>query len=41
MTFKYMLIAANHHADDLPKTGMLEREQREWLKNYEPEITAC
>lgn len=41
MTFKSMLIAANHHADDLPKTGMLEKEQREWFKNCEPEIIAC
>ena len=30
--FKYIFAATNHQANDLPKTGTSEKEQREWPK---------
>ena len=41
-----MFAAANYQANDLPKTEMLEKEQREYdlrerLKKCEPEVVTC
>ena len=30
-SFKFMSVATNHRANDLPKTGMSGKQQREWL----------
>lgn len=39
---KYMFVATNHQADDLPNTGTAERdEENEQLQMFEADIVTC
>ena len=36
-----MFAAINHQEVDFPKTGMLQNEWKQEVKNYEPEFMSC